>query len=234
MPESNFNDTSQSQKLVNRAMIMVVEDSQPISNAICKYLQVAGYQTEAVFDGRQAANRLKDDIHYDLILLDVMLPYINGFELMEKILPKGIPVIFLTAKDQLPDKVNGLDFGAEDYITKPFEYEELLARVRVVLRRSNKSLDLVNVGDVTINLDSREVFKGGTKLDLTPKEFDLLALLIQNRKIALSRETLLKKVWGYDYEGDTRTVDTHVQRLRKKLGWNDEIRTIFKMGYRLE
>lgn len=212
--------------------ILVVEDNKPISNVICKYLNVAGFEADTAFDGQQAIEKIENGC-YDLLLLDVMLPYLNGFDLIKMIDPEKTPVIFLTAKDDLTDKVNGLTLGAEDYITKPFEYEELLARIKVALRRHNKLSSSLTIHGIHIDFDSQQVTKDGKIISLTPKEYDLLYILVTNRKIALSRETLLQKVWGYDFLGDGRTVDVHVQRIRKKLGLQNEIQTVFKTGYRM-
>lgn len=171
---------------------------------------------------------------YDLILLDVMLPKANGYELMEYIRPLEIPVIFITAKCTVSDKVKGLKLGADDYLVKPFEIVELLARVEAVLRRYNKTENKIVLGDVVVDTQSRTVMKNGKNIELTMKEYQLLLLFAQNRHIALFRETIFEKVWESDYMGDTRTVDLHVQRLRKKLGWEKEIKAIYKVGYRLE
>lgn len=213
--------------------ILVVEDEKPISNVICKYLNISGYNTEQAYDGQDAALKIETDT-FDLVLLDVMLPHLDGFDLIQLIKPKDIPVIFLTAKDALDCKLHGFELGADDYITKPFEYQELLARIRAVLNRNNKISNIIRHLDVEINLDSHKVLQKGENIELMPKEYELLALLMQNKHIALARETLLEKVWGYDFAGETRTVDAHIQRLRKKLGWKDEIMTVFKTGYRLE
>ncbi len=171
---------------------------------------------------------------YDLILLDVMIPVYDGFDLMNYIRPMNIPVIFLTARGDVQDKVKGLNLGAEDYIVKPFEMVELIARIEVVLRRYHKGCGAIQVDDVVINVDAREVIRQGRTVDLTIKEFDLLVLLIQNQNIALFRETLFERVWGMEFLGDTRTLDSHIQRLRKKLGWEDRIKTVYKVGYRLD
>ncbi|AJA48565.1 alkaline phosphatase synthesis transcriptional regulatory protein PhoP [Clostridium pasteurianum DSM 525 = ATCC 6013] len=213
--------------------ILVVEDEIPISNVICKYLKVAGYDTETAYNGQEALHKIETD-KFDLVLLDVMIPYLNGFDLIKILKPKNISVIFLTAKDELTDKLQGFRLGADDYITKPFEYQELLARIRAVLNRNNKLTNKIVYGDVEINLDSHEVIKNGKQIELLPKEYELLILFIKNRHIALTREVLMQKVWGYDFMGETRTIDAHVQRIRKKLGWKNEIKTIFKTGYRLE
>jgi two-component system, OmpR family, alkaline phosphatase synthesis response regulator PhoP len=213
--------------------ILIVEDEMPISDLIKMSLIGKGYFCECAYDGEQAADKIEQS-NYDLILLDIMLPEIDGYELMEYIRPMNIPVIFITAKGNLHDRVKGLQIGAEDYIVKPFEIVELLARVEVVLRRYNKSEKNIRIGDVEINTESRVVIKGRNHVDLTLKEYDLLVMLVQNRNIALFRESLFEKIWGTDYMGETRTLDLHIQRLRKKLHWEDKIKTVHKIGYRLE
>ena len=158
----------------------------------------------------------------------------DGFTLMKKIKELDIPVIFLTAKNDLTDRITGLKSGAEDYIVKPFETVELLARIEIVLRRYSKVSAHLTFKDFSINEDNRTVMKGSTPIELTLKEFELFVLLIKNKNMALSREYLLETIWGYDYMGETRTIDTHIQRLRKKLNLNDGIQTVYKIGYRLE
>ncbi len=213
--------------------ILIVEDEQPISNLLQMKLTRQGYECECAFDGKTAADMIERS-RYDLILLDVMIPVFSGFDLMEYIRPMNIPVIFLTARGDVNDKVQGLKLGAEDYIVKPFEMVELVARIEVVLRRYNKGKDLIRIEDVVINVVAREVTKQGQHIDLTIKEFDLLVLLAQNKNIALFRETLFARVWGEDFFGETRTLDSHIQRIRRKLGWEDRIKTVYKVGYRLD
>ena len=163
-----------------------------------------------------------------------MLPEVNGYELLDFIKPMGIPVIFITAKGSMEDKVRGLRLGADDYLVKPFEIVELLARVEAVLRRAGKTQYEIEVDDLTIDTRSHTVMRGSKPIQLTAKEFELLLLFIQNKNIALFRETIYERIWGGEYMGDSRTVDLHVQRLRKKLHWEDKIKTIYKVGYRLE
>lgn len=213
--------------------ILIVEDEKPIANLISISLENAGYQCDLAFSGTEALEYIDSKI-YDLILLDIMLPEVDGFELMDYIYPLDIPVIFLTAKSDVKDKVRGLNMGAEDYIVKPFDVAELLARVDVVLRRYNKKKMVLNIKDLEINLVSRSVKKNNKDIPLTPKEFDLLALFAQNPNIALFRDVIYERVWGGDYEGDSRTVDLHIQRMRKKVGLEMELKTIYKVGYRLE
>lgn len=213
--------------------ILVVEDELPISKLIEMNLTDAGYECTCAYDGIRAADLIESNV-YDLILLDIMLPGLNGYELFEYIKPLHIPVIFITAKAALGDRVKGLHLGAEDYIIKPFEVLELLARVEVVLRRYNKSQRNLNYGDVSIDTIGMIVTKGGLEISLTPKEFDLATLFVRNRNITLSRERLFEIVWGSDYDCDTRTLDLHVLRIRKKLGWDKCLKTIHRIGYRLE
>lgn len=213
--------------------ILVVEDEMAISNLIAVNLRKAGYVCECVFDGMAAADAL-EAARYDLVLLDVMLPKVDGYELMNYIAPMEIPVIFLTAKASVADRVKGLRLGADDYLTKPFEIIELLARVESVLRRYHKTETTITEGDLVIDTASRTVRRGEETINLTKKEFELLLLFVRNKNIALYRETIYERIWGGDYMGDSRTVDLHVQRMRKKVGWEDRIVPVYKVGYRLE
>lgn len=214
--------------------ILIVEDEIAISDLIKIGLESQGYKCETANDGEIAANLIEEK-QYDLILLDVMLPKIDGYELLEYIKQiQDTPVIFITAKGQIKDKIKGLKEGADDYIAKPFVKEELLARVEAVLRRYNKLSENITIGDITINSIARTVKKDGVKIELTPKEFDLLMLLVQNKNTALYREVIFEKVWGEELEFETRTLDLHIQRLRKKLDWKDQIKTVYRIGYMLE
>lgn len=196
--------------------ILIVEDERPISRLIKINLSDAGYCCVCAFDGKEAIE-LIDHQQFDLILLDIMLPKINGYELMEYIRPLEIPVIFLIAKSDVKDRVKGLKLGAEDYIVKPFEIIELLARVETVLRRYHKTATVLSVYDITVDTLSRIVRKNNQIINLTVKEYDLLLLFIQNKNIALFRDRIYEAVWGDYYMGDSRTVDLHVQRMRKNL-----------------
>ena len=213
--------------------ILIVEDEKPISNLIRLSLKKAGYDCTCAFDGAEAADILEQR-RFDLILLDVMLPEIDGFSLMEYIRPMEIPVIFLTAKNAVNDRVKGLELGAEDYLVKPFEIIELLARVNVVLRRYNKTAAELRVGGLVIDTQAMLVTKEGENISLTPKEYELLLLFARNPGIALYRETIYERVWKEDFPYGSKTVDLHVQRLRKKLGWEDILHAVPKVGYRLE
>ena len=213
--------------------ILVVEDEKPINDLIVMNLSEAGYECTSALDGLAAADILERE-SFDLVLLDIMLPGADGYELLDFIKPMGIPVIFITARGSMADKVRGLRLGADDYLVKPFEIVELLARVEAVLRRAGKGSDVIEIGGLSIDTRSLTVSRGSKPIALTAKEFDLLLLFVQNRNIALFRETIYERIWGGDYMGDSRTVDLHVQRLRKKLHWEDKLKTIYKVGYRLE
>ncbi len=213
--------------------VLIVEDEKPISELIRLSLSKAGYYCLCAYDGAEAANILEKEL-FDLVLLDVMLPGVSGFELLEYIQPTGTPVIFITAKNSLDDRVKGLRMGAEDYIVKPFEIMELLARVEVVLRRYQKTEEILQVGDLTIDLRSMQVQRGNETIFLTKKEWDLMLLFAQNPGAALYRETIYERVWGGEYPVGSRVVDLHIQRLRKKIGWEDTLRTVNRVGYRLE
>ena len=212
--------------------ILIVEDEKPISDLIQLNLKKAGYDCTAVYDGKTAADLLEDHT-YDLILLDIMLPEINGYELMEYVRPMGIPVIFLTAKASLDDRMRGLTSGAEDYLVKPFEIVELLARINIVLRRYHKTEDILTFKNLTIDISARSVTRDGQEVELTPKEFDLLLLFVRNVNIILYRDRIYETIWETDWMGDTRTLDLHVQRLRRKLGLKDDLKTVYNTGYRL-
>ncbi|URZ06989.1 response regulator transcription factor [Clostridium felsineum] len=213
--------------------ILIVEDEVPISNLIKLNLDVAHYKNKAAYNGEEAL-RLIEEESYDLILLDIMLPKIDGFSLFEKIKHRNVPVIFLTAKSSSLDKVYGLRMGADDYITKPFDGMELLARIDNVLRHYNKNEKLLKFEEVEVQLEEMRLKKNGQIVELTVKEFELAAYLIKNKNIVLTRERIAEELWGYDYLGDSRTIDNYIQKLRKKLGWKDKVKTIFKLGYRLE
>lgn len=213
--------------------ILIVEDEEPIRNLIRMALRRAGYSAVCAEDGMQAADMLEQQC-FDLILLDVMLPQVDGFELMEYIRPLGIPVIFITAKNSVSDRVRGLRMGAEDYIVKPFEVLELLARVEVVLRRYKKTDAVLEIGGLHIDTVSHRVLRGEEEILLTPKEYELLLLFARNPNTALYRETIYERVWGGEYVYGSKTVDLHVQRLRKKVGWDTQLRALNKVGYRLE
>lgn len=213
--------------------ILIVEDEKPISTLIRMSLSKAGYVCHCVYDGIAAADMI-DSEPFDLILLDIMLPGVDGFELMDYIRPLKIPTIFITAKGSVNDRVKGLKMGAEDYLVKPFEIIELIARVEVVLRRYNKIKSIIEVSGLTVNTVSMQVMRGDEEICLTNKEYEILLLFAQNPNTALYRETIYDRVWGGEYQYGSRTVDLHVQRMRKKVGWDNCLKTIHKVGYRLE
>ncbi len=213
------------------ASILIVEDEAAINELVKRNLQLVGHQCHSVFDGKTAISEIQRQ-SYDLMILDIMLPGLDGFEVIKQ--ANETSTIFLTAKNSLPDKIKGFSMGADDYLTKPFEMLELLARVEAVLRRTQKTTSCFEFENVKVDFSSHQVFHNGQPVECTPKEYELLEVFVNNRNIALSREKLLELVWGYDFEGDTRTVDVHIQKLRKKLGWEERIKTVYKLGYRLE
>ena len=214
--------------------ILIIEDEEAIAKMIAMNLRVANYETRIYQEGLEAEQGLQEDHMYDLALLDVMLPGKNGFELLEDMKRYDIPVIFLTAKDDLDSKIQGLTGGAEDYIVKPFDVMELQARVEVVLRRYKKTEEILRVQDIEVDTRSMQVTKGGTEIALTRKEYELLLLFMRNPNTALYRETIYERVWGGELEYGSKTVDLHVQRLRKKLGLEGELQAVNKVGYRFE
>lgn len=213
--------------------ILIVDDEKPICDLIDLNLSSAGYHCISVQDGLKAINRIEEE-DFDLVLLDIMLPGADGYDIMEYIRPLKIPVIFITAKHEVKDRVKGLKLGADDYLVKPFDVVELVARVEAVLRRYHKAENILSVGEITVDVEAHMVWRGKKTVELTNKEFGLLLLFIRNKNVALFRETLYEKVWEGEYSGDSRTVDLHVQRLRKKLGWESCLMTVYKVGYRLE
>jgi len=213
--------------------IFIVEDEKPISDLLRMSLTKAGYECRCAYNGLEAADILESE-RFDLILLDVMLPGADGFELMEYIRHLDMPVIFITAKNMVEDRVRGLRMGADDYMVKPFEIIELLARVETVLRRYSKLGRMIEVAGLSIDTRSMVVKREGKEISLTRKEYELLLLFARNPGTALYRETIYERVWGSDYLGDSRTIDLHVQRVRKKAGWEDKLQSVYKVGYRLE
>ena len=213
--------------------VLIVEAEREMSNFIKKELELQGYICQIANNGKIGADLIENN-NYDLILLDIMLPIINGYELLEYIKQVSqTPVIFVTAQNSTSDKIKALREGADDYVTKPFEIEELLARIEAVLRRYNRGREIQKIDNIEIDIEGRCVVKEGRMIALTPKEFDLLILLIRNRNFALYKELIYEKVWGEDLEFGTRTIDLHIQRLRKKLGWEKKIKTIYRVGYML-
>ena len=213
--------------------ILAVDDERPIAELLRVSLARAGYECVCAYDGIEAANLIEKEA-FDLILLDIMLPGIDGFELMDYIRSTGIPVIFLTAKNAVSDRVKGLRMGAEDYMVKPFDILELLARVEGVLRRHGKLQTVIQIGDLDINTLSMQVTRSGQEVPLTRKEYELLLLFARNVGVVLSKNTIYERVWGGEYPENTRTVELHIQRMKKKVGWDDRIRPVYGIGYRLE
>lgn len=212
--------------------ILVIEDEIAINKMLCLNLGITGYETISFYDGKQALDWLNSGARADLALVDVMLPKIDGFALLEPLKEHHIPCIFLTAKGDLESKLKGLTGGAEDYIVKPFEILEVLVRIEKVLKRYGREDTVIQLADVQIDTKKRSVKKDEHPINLTPIEFDLLVALARNRNLAMGREKLLAEIWGIDFEGETRTVDVHVASLRKKTGLR--IVSIPKIGYRLE
>ncbi len=222
-------------------LILVVDDEQNIVELATLYLENEGYQVQAAYDGEQALRRFREN-RPALIILDIMLPVIDGWEVCRRVRAESdVPIIILTAREAEVDKVVGLELGADDYLTKPFSPRELTARVKAVLRRyvrpaAEKPAEPLGSGELQVDLARRTVTLAGEDIQLTAKEFDLLAVLAANPGIVLSREKLMEKVWGYDYYGDTRTVDVHVRHIREKLGDSSDsprfIETVRGVGYR--
>ena len=213
------------------ATILIAEDERAINDLMAANLRLVGHRCDQAHTGPEALQKAAAT-NYDLVLLDVMLPGLDGFAVKNR-LPDTLPVIFVTARTNLTDKLRGLGLGAEDYIVKPFEILELLARVETVLRRAHRGEASFRFHDLNVDLAARRVLRAGREVPLTPQEYALLETLVVNRNLALSRDKLLEIAWGYDYQGETRTVDVHIQRLRRKLGLEKEIQTVYKIGYRL-
>lgn len=215
--------------------ILIVEDDKAINNLIEINLKITGFLPVKAFDGKEALELISNE-KFDLILLDVMIPYIDGFELAKIIRDYNIPIIFLTAKNSINDKLKGFDLNCYDYVVKPFDMIELIARIKAVFKHYNLDIEenIIKIRDIEIDFDKRVVKKSNEVVELSLMEFNLLEMLVKNKNIALSRERILTEVWGYDYYGDSRTVDVHIQKLRSKLSLFDEIKTIYKVGYRLE
>lgn len=213
--------------------ILIVEDEKPISELLRLSLTKAGYHCRCVYDGMDAADILEGET-FDLILLDVMLPGLDGFSLMDYIRGLGIPVIFLTAKNSVQDRVKGLRMGAEDYIVKPFAVLELLARVEGVLRRHGKLQTTIQIAGLEINTLSMVVTRDGKEIPLTKKEYDVLLLFARNPGIVLYKSAIYEQVWGGEYPEGTRTVELHIQRMKRKVGWESLVKPVYSIGYRLE
>ena len=213
--------------------ILIVEDDAQNNQIIREYLEGHGYSCTQAFSGSEGKLLFSME-RFDLVLLDIMLPGADGYDVMEYIRPFKVPVIFISAKHEVKDRVRGLKLGADDYLIKPFDVTELLARVEAVLRRYNKTDKVIMLGDVEIDMEARRVTRSGSPVSLTSKEFDLMLLFVENRNVALFRENLYERVWDDEYFANSRTLDLHVQRLRKKLGWEKNLVAVYKVGYRLE
>lgn len=214
--------------------LLVIEDDKGISDAVGLNLQYAGYEYMTFDDGSTVAQYLEQDHSFDLALLDIMLPGLDGFELFGHMEKYNIPVIYITAKTDSASEIKGLRGGAEDYIVKPFEMVTLLVRIEKVLDRTGKLNQIFRTKDITVDLENRTITKCGEEIDLAPLEFDVFAILIKNKNRTVPRERILNEIWGAEWFGDTRTVDVRIANIRKKLDLTDEIKTIPKTGYRLE
>ena len=216
------------------AKLLVVDDEMQIRMLIRKYAEYGGHEVIEAENGMQAVALFRAQLP-DAIIMDIMMPELDGFSACREIRKTSdVPILMLSARGEEYDKINGFEFGADDYIAKPFNIVELVERVKAVLRRTKTDINHFEFDDIRIEFNNRRVYKRGKEIFLKPREFDLLEVLVNNRNLALSREKLLQLVWEFDYEGDTRTVDVHVQRLRQKLGISNRIQTVYKMGYRFE
>ena len=213
--------------------ILIVEDNRPVANLIATYLNFDGYETSQVYDGQLALELLAEE-PFDLLILDLMLPKVSGTEIIERVKETEIPIIVLTARDDLGSKVQCLKTGADDYIIKPFDSMDLLVRVEALLRRCRRGPQTVHLGSLLIEPSTHEVTLAGRRVELAPKEYDLLYYLASRHDQVLTRKDILARVWGYQFAGETRTVDIHIQRLRRKMGWTSEIQTVTKIGYLLK
>ncbi|MFD1851771.1 response regulator transcription factor [Oceanobacillus bengalensis] len=226
---------------MSQAKILIVEDEKKISRVLQLELEYENYKTEIADNGKDALRLIKEK-EWDLVLLDIMIPELSGLEVLRRVrrTDDHTAIILLTARDEIHDKVSGLDLGADDYITKPFQIEELLARIRVHLRKpkQNKAMAAgLSVGELMVDLDGHEVKRADKKIDLTPREFDLLVCLLKNKNIVLTREQLIENVWGYDYYGETNVVDVYIRYLRQKIdkGYHEAyIQTVRGVGYTIK
>lgn len=217
----------------NLKRILVAEDDIAIADLIRMNLEMVGYDVKVVNDGIEALSKIQEE-DFALVILDVMLPSVDGFEIIKKIDTRNNSIIFLTARNELKDKLKGLKEGADDYMTKPFEPLELLARVEAVIRRNKTYDEILNFKHIVLNESKRVIIINDREVELTPKEFELFVYLLKNKNIAISRTQLIEQIWGYDFEGETRTIDMHIQKIRKKLNLKENLKTIYKFGYRLE
>ncbi len=218
--------------------ILIVEDEAKLREVLCDYFRAKGEEPEEAANGRQALAMIGEQ-KYDAVLLDIMMPELDGLSVCRAVRKTNdVPIIFLTALSDEEDKLLGYELGADDYVTKPFTMSVLYAKTMALIKRSKQNVlsgDRIEISGITLEISTRKVFAGGKEIVLTPKEFALLICLMQNKNMVMSREQLLIKCWGYDYEGEARAVDTHIGRLREKLGtYSDCIKTVIKAGYRLE
>lgn len=215
--------------------ILIVDDEELIRTVIKEYATLEGYEVDEAENGQEAVAKCKN-FNYDLIIMDIMMPKLDGYQAVKEIhKEKNTPVLMLSARGEEYDKLLGFDLGIDDYVMKPFSPKELMARIKAILKRSNKINDVISIGDLTIDNKAREVSVDGRKVSLTLKEYELLKYLVDNQNIAISREQLLQNIWGYDFYGDDRTVDTHIKTLRSKIGkYKDNIITLRGVGYKFE
>lgn len=226
---------------MSKPSILIVEDEHKLSRVLQLELEYENYQTEIADNGKDALT-LMEEKEWDLVLLDIMLPELSGLEVLRRFRRSNdyTPIILLTARDQVHDKVSGLDLGANDYVTKPFQIEELLARIRVHLRRASSPSTVSNelsVGELTVDVNSRDVTRSNKNIELTPREFDLLVCLLKNKNIVMTREQLIEQVWGFDYIGDTNVVDVYIRYLRQKIDKDFDtpyIQTVRGVGYTIK
>ena len=215
--------------------ILIVDDEELIRNVVKEYLEANNYNVTEAVDGKDAINKIKFN-NYDLIILDIMMPNLDGVSVLKEIREtKDVPVIMLSARNQEYDKLEGFEYGADDYITKPFSPKELVARVKSILKRTNKIHDTFTYKGLVIDYEGHTVSIDGKEVKYTPKEYEILCYLVENKNIAISRETILEKLWGYSFFGDDRTIDTHIKKIRNGLGkYRDLITTVRGMGYKFE
>ena len=216
--------------------VLIVDDEELIRNVIKEYLVLNDYEYGEAETGKQAVEKIKNE-NYDIVIMDIMMPEMDGFKAVKKIreFNKEIPFIMLTARSEEYDKLMGFDLGIDDYVTKPFSPKELLARIKAIVKRTNNKEDNYNFDSLKIDKIAHEVYIDSNAIKLTPKEYELLLYLVENKNIVLTREQLLSSIWGYDFYGDDRTIDTHVKTLRSRLGkYRDFIKTVRKVGYKFE
>ncbi len=216
--------------------VLIVDDEELIRNVIKEYLVLNDYEYGEAETGKQAVEKIKNE-NYDIVIMDIMMPEMDGFKAVKKIreFNKKIPFIMLSARSEEYDKLMGFDLGIDDYVTKPFSPKELVARIKAIVKRTNNKEDSYNFDGLKIDKIAHEVYIDSNVINLTPKEYELLLYLVENKNIVLTREQLLSSIWGYDFYGDDRTIDTHVKTLRSRLGkYRDFIKTVRKVGYKFE